>query len=113
MRDDAILQKRERAMELYEEYGALLTASQQTIFEAYYRDDLSLSEIAENLAISRAAASESLRTTFEKLEDFESKLGEVHYKKAVREAVVKLASPSKEEQQAALVTLKELSDHGI
>ncbi len=113
MRDDAILEKRERAMELYEEYGPLLTSSQQRIFESYYRDDLSLSEIAENLAISRSAASESLRISWEKLEDFETKLGEVRYKKAIREQVKALSSSKEEEQKAAFIALKELIRHGI
>ena len=40
---------------LYDYYGGLFTDKQQEYFEAYYFDDLSLSEIAENNGVSRNA----------------------------------------------------------
>ena len=49
---------------LFDTYGALLTEKQQTYFDLYYNQDLSLAEIAEHDAISR---SEALLASFERV----------------------------------------------
>lgn len=59
---------------LYDFYGELLTTRQKEIFEMYYEDDLSLSEIGEQLSISRQAVRDSLRHSKETLTEYESKL---------------------------------------
>lgn len=84
-----ILAKREEAIELFEEYKNLLTDSQKNIFLDYYMYDLSLSEIAENNNISRAAASDSIHKSLAKLFEYEEKLHEVSFKKKVKEAIDK------------------------
>lgn len=84
-----ILAKREEAIELFEEYKNLLTDSQKNIFLDYYMYDLSLSEIAENNNISRAAASDSIHKSLVKLFEYEEKLHEVSFKKKVKEAIDK------------------------
>ncbi len=81
---DAILLKREEALSLFDEYGVLLTDSQQEIFSEYYLYDLSLSEIAENHSISKAAASDSLHKSLSKLQEYESKLKEVEFKNQIK-----------------------------
>ncbi len=59
---------------LYDYYGELLTAKQKEIFEAYYFDNLTLQEIADNHHISRNAVHKALMTIEEKLKYYEEKL---------------------------------------
>jgi len=60
--------------ELLDFYEELLTKRQKEIMELYYRDDFSLSEISENLGISRSAVSDMIRRCENILEDYEDKL---------------------------------------
>lgn len=55
-------------------YEALLTDKQKDVMNMYYRDDFSLSEIAENMNISRSAVSDLIRRVSKTLEEYESKL---------------------------------------
>ena len=59
---------------LYDLYGSLLTDKQQTYFEEYYFNNLSLSEISEIYNVSRNAISKSLKEVEEKLNNYEDKL---------------------------------------
>lgn len=60
---------------LYDFYGELLQGSQQRVVELYVNDDLSLSETAEILGISRQGVRDSLTRAERKLNEFEEKLG--------------------------------------
>lgn len=53
-------------------YGELLTDKQLSIMKLYYQEDISLSEISEELGISRQAVNDSLRKTEKKLYHFDS-----------------------------------------
>jgi predicted DNA-binding protein YlxM (UPF0122 family) len=66
--------ERQLICDLYPFYSGLLTEKQQRIVSWYYAEDLSLSEIAENLNISRAAVSETLATCRQALTGYEAKL---------------------------------------
>lgn len=68
------LSKNERLGDLFAFYGPLLTAGQQAYFEEYYYDDLSLSEIAENHGVSRAAVYDNLKRSSRLLEKYERRL---------------------------------------
>ena len=59
---------------LFDLYQSLLTPAQSEIFNEYYNDNLSLSEISVIHNISRSAASYSLKLVRKKLEKFEAKL---------------------------------------
>lgn len=59
---------------LCEIYGKLLTKNQLNILENYYDKDLSLSEIAENEAITRQAVRDIIKKGENKLFEFEEKL---------------------------------------
>ncbi len=56
-------------------YGGLLTENQQRILSLYSEEDLSLSEIASEVGISRQAVHESLNRAASRLEELESVLG--------------------------------------
>lgn len=66
--------KRETYNRLYDFYGCLMTERQQKFFTAYYHDDYSLQEIAEEEGISRAAVSDALKHCRSELEAYEEKL---------------------------------------
>ena len=60
---------------LYDFYGPLLTDRKRQVMEYYHEDDMSLSEIAEDMEISRAAVYDSLKSAEKQLEHYEEKLG--------------------------------------
>lgn len=68
------LEKLVRVGILFDFYGQLLSDRQFTAVELYYIYDLSLSEIGENLDISRQAVYDTLKRAETNLEEFESKL---------------------------------------
>lgn len=55
-------------------YGRLLTKKQYDLLDDYYNNDLSLSEIAENLGITRQAVRDILKKGENKLFEYEEKL---------------------------------------
>jgi hypothetical protein len=59
---------------LYDIYGKLLSDKQREYFEAYYFDNLSLSEISDNLNVSRSAIQKQLKSIEILLNDYELKL---------------------------------------
>jgi predicted DNA-binding protein YlxM (UPF0122 family) len=59
---------------LYDFYGGLLTDRQRGIVRMHYCDDMSLSEIAGELSISRQGVHEALRKSAAALEGYEAKL---------------------------------------
>lgn len=60
---------------LFDFYGELLTDKQKAVFTMYHEDDLSLSEIGEELGISRQAVNDQLKRTESLLIGYEDKLG--------------------------------------
>lgn len=82
--------------ELLDFYGRLLTDSQREIMSDYYLYDLSLSEISENRAISRSAASDTIRKASKKLELYEEKMGLIKIFQSLKE--------QKSERQLAVIT---------
>ncbi|CCI81007.1 YlxM family DNA-binding protein [Lactobacillus hominis] len=68
------LEKNEKLGDLYAYYGPLLTKGQQSYFEDYYYNDLSLGEIADNHHVSRQAVYDNLKRSSKALENYEDKL---------------------------------------
>ena len=60
---------------LFDLYGGLLTEKKRQVMELYYEEDMSLSEIAEEFDVSRAAVHDSLKSSERILRDYEEKLG--------------------------------------
>lgn len=58
--------------ELFEIYGTLLTDKERETFKDHYCEDLSLSEIADNKSISRAAVQKMVSNVIDKLNYYEN-----------------------------------------
>lgn len=69
-----MLEKTIRINDLYDFYHPLLTSKQQHYMSLYYRNDLSLSEIAEECHVSRQAVYDTIKRTEQMIEDYEQKL---------------------------------------
>lgn len=69
-----MLVSRDRANQMLDAYGALLTPRQREFFRRYFADDLSLGEIAAQMRVSRQAVHDGLRRALEALARYESAL---------------------------------------
>jgi len=91
---------------LYDYYSVLLSERQREVFEQYNEDNLSLSEIAANLGVSRQAVHIAFRKACDEMEGFEEKLGLIGkhaaYEKAQAEIDDKKRKPSKEIRAEAM-----------
>lgn len=86
---------------LYDFYGALLSESQLEVMTMYHEDNLSLSEIADELGMTRQAVHYTLKKAESKLEEYDDKLGLVNtYRK------------NQERAAQALNIVKELAPEG-
>ena len=63
---------------LFDVYQNMLTDHEQEVFINYYHDDLSLSEISTNKAVTRSAISKTINNITAKLIDYENKLHVYH-----------------------------------
>ena len=79
---------------LFDVYGGLLTERQYKVVYLHIREDFSLSEIAEELNITKQAVSDALNTARAKLEDYEQKL----HMLAVSEKLERLVDALKHEK---------------
>ena len=69
------LASRQRQIDLFERYGALLTQHQREVLGLYLGSDWSLSEIARSQATSRSAVHDLIRRAVLALGDYEQRLG--------------------------------------
>ena len=72
---------------LYDFYGELLTERQQQIYESVVLEDYSLSEVAEELGISRQGVHDLVKRCQRSLEGYEAKLHLVERFLSVKEKV--------------------------
>lgn len=70
--------------DLFELYGKLLPPSQMQVANMYFNEDLTISEIAENLKVSRQAIFDSLKKSERKLVDVENKIGALKIIKSLK-----------------------------
>jgi len=73
--------------ELFEIYSALLTENEKESFKEHYHEDLSLSEIAEEKNISRAAVHKTVNNVIDKLNFYESILKIQENNKTLKECL--------------------------
>ncbi len=90
-----ILDQAIEIMELYDVYQDLLTDKQKAYLEAYYYNDYSLTEIAENMLVSRNAVYDQLKRTVKKLYHYEEKL-ELRKKNKQRNKIIEKLKNEKE-----------------
>ena len=72
------LEKRMYIARLYDIYGSVLTEKQRKVYEMHELDDLSLSEISNELSVSRQGISDQLQRARDRLLDMERSIGMVH-----------------------------------
>lgn len=70
---------------LFDIYELLLTDREKEIFKYYYYEDLSLSEIGENLNITRTGVFNTLKKVEEKLTQFETSLKLMNIKNTLKD----------------------------
>jgi uncharacterized protein len=80
------LESRQRRVELFERYAALLTEQQRGVLELSLRSDWSLSEIAQSRETSRAAVHDMIQRATQAMEDYEARLGLLAADRRRREA---------------------------
>ena len=76
------MEKRDYFIILYDFYSSLFSDKQKEYFEDYYFNNLSLTEISENIGISRNAIHKSIKLIEKKLLFYEENLS--LYKKSVK-----------------------------
>ena len=69
---------------LFDIYESLLTDREKEIFKYYYYEDLSLSEIGENLNITRTGVFNTIKKVEEKLIQFEASLKLMNIKNTLK-----------------------------
>ena len=99
-----------RYVDLLSLYGNLLSKTQKEVLEDYFSYNLSISEIAENRKISRAAVEDAIKKGKKKLEDSENKLGSLKVLQQIRTAIENTDDPQLAEQ---LQEMERMMKHGI
>ena len=99
-----------RYVDLLSLYANLLSKTQKEVLEDYFSYNLSISEIAENRKISRAAVEDAIKKGKKKLEDSENKLGSLKVLQQIRSAIENTDDPQLAEQ---LQEMERMMKHGI
>ena len=68
------MEEREYLIELFLIYKNLLSTKEIKYFENYYFEDLSFTEIGENLGVSKSLVGKTINNINSKLNEFENKL---------------------------------------
>jgi hypothetical protein len=86
-----MLEKISHVVLLKDFYGPLLTEKQQNVLNLHYENDLSLSEIADDMNTSRQAVYDMVKKAESLLEQYERKLGLVERFQIMRERLNELS----------------------
>ena len=92
---------------LYDFYGELLTERQQQVYESVVLEDYSLSEVAEELGISRQGVHDMIKRCNKILADYEDKLRLVEKFLNIRQQVKRIHELAGEYQAQEII---EISD---
>ena len=92
---------------LYDYYGALLSDRQREVFELYHENNLSLSEIAQDVGVSRQAVHTALGKAEERLATYEDALGLIakheEYERALKSILEKTDGVLGDKKRAARI----------
>ena len=88
---------------LFQLYGKLLSITQQEIILDYYEYNLSLSEIAENRNISRAAVDDALKKGVSKLEKYEEDLNLYRRNEDIKSLLNKLKDNNLDDESLKII----------
>ena len=83
------LEKNLKISRLFDEYSAVLSENQKRVMTEYYFEDKTLSEIAQNLSISRQAVLDTIKKSEDKLLEFEDKFKLVEKVECLQEIINK------------------------
>lgn len=113
-----MIEKTEHMVMLKDFYGPLLTDKQQLVFSLYYENDLSLSEISEEMNISRQAVFDILKRAGNALEDYEKRLNLVEKFLSARSQIEEVSAllaedkpPDKEVMAKAVNILRRVAEY--
>lgn len=79
-----ILDRKYELSLLFDYYGSLLKDNHQEIFRSYVYDDMSLSEIADELGITRQGVHDSIKRSTKHLQEYEQKLSLISNKQKIK-----------------------------
>ena len=88
----AVEKSRLRQTMLLDFYGELLTDKQRECYDLHYNEDLSLSEIAEQLSISRQGVWDNIRRAEMSLSEYEEKTGLLERFDSIKEKIAEIKS---------------------
>ena len=88
---------------LLDTYGSLLTESQYHIMDLYYRFNLSISEIAEDKGVSRAAVNDTLKKSLKILHNYEEKLHNIKRRETVGHIIDKIEHEQDENKRIEFI----------
>ena len=80
---------------LFDFYGDILTPKQKDFFDLYHNNDLSLSEIAENVGITRQGVRDAIARAEAVLRDMEEKLGLVARYSRIKAHLIEISDAAK------------------
>lgn len=116
MSAEEIFEQRMRLGRLFDIYGSLLTDKQRACLSLYFYDDLSLSEISEELGVSRQAVHDLLKRVEQILERYELALGvlaqEETLHQKLHEVIGLLGCDDREKKDEAVRILQEICGEG-
>ncbi len=95
---------------LYDFYGELLNEHQREVYESYIIEDLSLSEIADEVSMSRQGVHDLIKRCNKKLQMYEDKLHLVDKFLHIRDDVSKINELAKEATEDNLSKICEISN---
>ncbi len=104
------LEKTARMNWLLDLYGELLTEKQRAYMELYFKEDLSLKEIAEQYEVSRNAVYDLIKRGSIQLEKYEARLGlvEKHIKR--QDLIAKIEAEESRDHEKLMAYLESLKE---
>ncbi|MBE6793998.1 MAG: DNA-binding protein [Ruminococcaceae bacterium] len=94
---------------LYDFYGELLSEKKREAASLYFNEDLSLSEIAAHMGITRQGVSDLIRRSESELYEFENKLGLYSRFEAINASAAKIKEYALEIAENSETPFKELA----